>query len=199
MGDIQYEIQSDGRTVWVHSSEGHTVARFGANGIDVHTADSSGCIDCTHGPTALADWELFVASVNRHYGVHIGAVHRPTRFLGAPMTIDPPTGLADWLHHITHDGGDGMPYTHHVLSRLTAIETILRTQPPALMNPDLPAMVIIEFESALAPPHELPESQLLRLRRDAVEAAVELLRAAYNLVPDERPDMNDDEPEPAVS
>lgn len=76
---IFYDIQSDGRVVWVHSSAGHTVARFGANGIDVHTADSTACLDCTHGPTGLADWDRFVASVQEHYGVTVGPEHRPDR------------------------------------------------------------------------------------------------------------------------
>jgi hypothetical protein len=70
-------IQSDGRTVWVHSSLGHTIGRFGSLGIDVHTADSTGCLDCTHGPTGVIEWDRFVVSMAVHHGVDVGLEHMP--------------------------------------------------------------------------------------------------------------------------
>jgi hypothetical protein len=73
----QFDIRSDGRTVWVDSATGYTVARFGPMGVDVHTPDSTGCLDCTHGPTGPAEWDRFVASVHHHYGATVPDEHRP--------------------------------------------------------------------------------------------------------------------------
>jgi hypothetical protein len=74
----QFDIRSDGRTVWVDAATGYTVARFGPMGVDVHTPDSTGCLDCTHGPTGPAEWDRFVASVQAQYGVTVTDEHRPT-------------------------------------------------------------------------------------------------------------------------
>lgn len=70
------EIQSDGRTVWVHR-DGMTVGRFGRMGIDVHTADATACLDCTHGETGRADWEQFKGSMLRHHGISVADKHAP--------------------------------------------------------------------------------------------------------------------------
>lgn len=73
----EFDVRSDGRTVWVDAATGFTVARFGLMGVDVHTPDSTGCLDCTHGPTGPAEWDRFVASVHHHYGVVVSDEHRP--------------------------------------------------------------------------------------------------------------------------
>lgn len=76
-------IQTDGRTVWVHSDEGHTIGRFGPLGIDVHTADSTGCLHCTHGSTTVEDWRIFVTAMLLHHGVDIPDRYMPERFRGS--------------------------------------------------------------------------------------------------------------------
>lgn len=81
-----YGIQWDGRTVWVHH-EAETVARFGINGIDIHTkieqqlAGESPCLSCTHSVTTHADWEQFVDEMLRYYNVQVPAAAIPVRFI----------------------------------------------------------------------------------------------------------------------
>jgi hypothetical protein len=77
--EFMYQVQSDGRSVWVHCSNGMTVARFGRFGIDVHSLDSTECLHCTHGETSPEDWAAFVASVKHHYGFVVPVEHRPER------------------------------------------------------------------------------------------------------------------------
>lgn len=72
-------IESDGVTVWVNGSQG-SIGRFGVMGIDVHTADTSGCLHCTHGRTTAADWDIFVAKMLEHHGVVVPESVRPLRF-----------------------------------------------------------------------------------------------------------------------
>lgn len=74
------DIQTDGRTVWVHSDQGHTIGRFGTLGIDVHTADSTACLHCTHEPTTVDDWHVFVTSMLLHHKVDIPDRFMPERF-----------------------------------------------------------------------------------------------------------------------
>ena len=65
--EIEYEIQfSQTRdTIWIHSTDGSTVARFGKMGVDLHNkvteqlAGEPQCRLCTHGKVTLSDWELF--------------------------------------------------------------------------------------------------------------------------------------------
>jgi hypothetical protein len=75
-------VESDGRTVWVHL-DGFTVGRFSSFGIDLHTADASGCIDCTHEKPMIRDWFRFQSGVLRHYGIVVTDDHKPT-FLELP-------------------------------------------------------------------------------------------------------------------
>ena len=77
---MDHDVQYDGKTVWVHSSDGFTVARFGTRGIDVHLPDASGCLECTHGPTDLKAWERFVEACGEHYGCEIPPEATPDRF-----------------------------------------------------------------------------------------------------------------------
>jgi hypothetical protein len=78
------EIFSDGRIVWVNGGDtGGAIGRFGLNGIDVHTADTTGCLHCTHERTEAADWDIFVSKMREHHGVKVGDEHRPERFLAA--------------------------------------------------------------------------------------------------------------------
>ena len=73
------KVTSDGVTVWVESATG-CLARFGAKGIDVRSADTTACLECTHKTTTAEDWRHFQAFVWRHHGVWVTDDHRPKRF-----------------------------------------------------------------------------------------------------------------------
>lgn len=70
------QVVSDGRTVWVDAG-GYTVGRFSAFGIDIHTAEADGCIDCTHERPDLAGWRRFVDGMLEHHGIEVLEEHRP--------------------------------------------------------------------------------------------------------------------------
>lgn len=74
------EVTSDGVTVWVNGING-ALARFGQSGIDVHSADTTSCIYCTHKPPTAQDWETFKAKVWEHHGVDVSDDHKPARFI----------------------------------------------------------------------------------------------------------------------
>lgn len=75
----QAEVTWDGITVWVNSAEA-SIGRFGRMGIDVHTADGSGCLHCTHAPTDNPwAWGQFVADMLTFHGVVIPAEAMPIR------------------------------------------------------------------------------------------------------------------------
>lgn len=75
-----FDIRSDGITVWVDNSRGFTIARFGTLGIDIHNADATGCLHCTHGHTTDEDWDIFKDKMLKHYNVVIGDEYKPARF-----------------------------------------------------------------------------------------------------------------------
>lgn len=76
-----YELQLSATRdrVWLHCSDGSTVARFGRQGIDLHNSVSeqmegaSQCRLCTHGATTAEDWEVFRARCLEWWGVDIPA------------------------------------------------------------------------------------------------------------------------------
>jgi hypothetical protein len=70
-------VRSDGVTVWVDTVAGFTVGRFSRFGIDVHTADASGCIDCTHTKPGPREWVRFQNGMAAHHGIDVGEEHRP--------------------------------------------------------------------------------------------------------------------------
>lgn len=72
-------ITTDGVTVWVTNLRGFTIGRFGRLGIDVHNADSTACLHCTHEPTDQEDWDIFVLAMLKHHGVKIAPKYRPGR------------------------------------------------------------------------------------------------------------------------
>lgn len=72
-------VRSDGRTVWVDVGM-YTVGRFGRLGIDVHTRTADGCLHCTHEPTTVKDWHVFVEKIYEYHGVRVSHHHMPTRF-----------------------------------------------------------------------------------------------------------------------
>lgn len=81
----EYEITADGTTVWVNTTEGVCIGRFGRRGIDVHRAPGDQtlgeCLFCTHVETTLEDWKKFVWAMQRHHGVLVSDSFVPDRFL----------------------------------------------------------------------------------------------------------------------
>lgn len=65
---IMHETTTDGRTVWVNGPVG-LIGRFSKFGIDVHSADSAGCLHCKPGPCGRQEWGEFVASMWEHHRV----------------------------------------------------------------------------------------------------------------------------------
>ncbi len=76
------EVSSDGQTVWVNNAFVN-IGRFGRLGIDVHNADATSCLHCTHGITTVEDWETFKLKMLEHHGVVVTDEHKPKRFLEA--------------------------------------------------------------------------------------------------------------------
>ena len=76
---MQTQLMSDGVTVWINNKVG-SIGRFGLRGIDVHTADTTGCLYCTHGYTRRQDWDVFVEKMLENHGVVVDQKHRPVRF-----------------------------------------------------------------------------------------------------------------------
>lgn len=74
----KYEIESDGKTVWVNGGEfGVCLGRFSALGIDIHSEDTVSCILCTHETTYPMDWEVFKEGMARFHKVTIDDKHMP--------------------------------------------------------------------------------------------------------------------------
>lgn len=82
-GEAQYEVLSDGATVWVNGADGMALGRFSRFGMDVHKTfeeqlrGGSQCLLCTHSTPDLQGWEQFRAAMRHHYGVEIDDEHRP--------------------------------------------------------------------------------------------------------------------------
>ena len=78
----EYQILSDGKTVWVNKPV--LVGRFSRFGLDVHKpeiCDGGHCIHCTTGLPTPADWETFVAAMVEHFDVVVPDKHKP-KWLG---------------------------------------------------------------------------------------------------------------------
>lgn len=86
---VDYEVQlSESRNaVWVHSSDGSTVGRFGRMGIDLHNTVSDQmagmpqCRLCTHGQPSPADWALFREKALEWWGVEVSEDAFDSRWL----------------------------------------------------------------------------------------------------------------------
>lgn len=77
---FSFDISSDGKTVWVNGENG-CLARFGQNGIDIHTDEGlTDCLFCTHSPTTTQDWELFVSKMQFFYGIKVPAKYKPKKW-----------------------------------------------------------------------------------------------------------------------
>jgi hypothetical protein len=82
-----YDITTDGRTVWVNSAA--CIGRFGMMGIDIHVdiaqqmaRESSECLFCTHTPTTRTDWDTFVQKMKELHNVTVPQKYMPRRFRG---------------------------------------------------------------------------------------------------------------------
>lgn len=72
-----YELQvSESKdALWVHSSDGSTVGRFGKQGVDIHNTvteqlnGASECRLCTHGAPTKSQWQLFIDRAYEYWGV----------------------------------------------------------------------------------------------------------------------------------
>lgn len=76
------QVISGLNAVWVNAPDGHCIARFGFQGIDVHRRlDQQGvlgeCLACTHGRTTPEDWTTFRELVLHHHGVAVPDDMRP--------------------------------------------------------------------------------------------------------------------------
>jgi hypothetical protein len=64
-------------TVWIHSSDGSTVGRFGKMGVDLHntvTEQLNGkpeCRLCTHSKVSQADWDLLRDKALTWWGITV--------------------------------------------------------------------------------------------------------------------------------
>jgi hypothetical protein len=80
-----YQVISDGTTVWVNHSSGYCAARFGRFGIDIHNSpddqERTGeqCLYCTHGAVKAVDWITFTEKVMELFGVTVEDKHCPDR------------------------------------------------------------------------------------------------------------------------
>lgn len=79
----RYELQSDGKTVWVNGPSGDNIGRFSERGIDIHhsveiqLATGKVCALCKPGPCTLIDWYNFRTEMLNRYGVTIADKHMP--------------------------------------------------------------------------------------------------------------------------
>lgn len=80
---MDFEIQANGRTVWVNGADGCCIGRFSRFGVDVHrtfreqAAGMGKCLTCTHGIADEADWQIFVRAMLKHHKVPIPDSVRP--------------------------------------------------------------------------------------------------------------------------
>lgn len=72
----QLQVSDDGRTVWVHGSDGSSVGRFSkVFGLDVHTTvtqqmeGAHQCLHCTHEAPGQDDWLKFIELMLEHHGI----------------------------------------------------------------------------------------------------------------------------------
>jgi hypothetical protein len=80
---MSYEIDSDGRTVWVNGFDGCCWGRFSRYGIDVHHKGAAQvtlgtqCLECVGGPMEPHHWEQFKDAMMRHHAVVVDDRHMP--------------------------------------------------------------------------------------------------------------------------
>jgi len=81
--ELEHEISSDGRIVWVNSAQGMCIGRFSAKGCDVHKdmeaqmRGGSQCLDCRHDLPFDEMWGWFKAAMLKHYNIVVEDQHKP--------------------------------------------------------------------------------------------------------------------------
>lgn len=79
-----YQVQTDGRTVWVNAPDGMNVGRFGVRAVDVHETtdkqlEGAHCADCfVRTDSVWNDWQRFRDSMKRVHGFEMPYDFRPT-------------------------------------------------------------------------------------------------------------------------
>lgn len=79
-----HQVIWDGSCVWVNSSDGAALGRFGKRGLDVHTTPqqqrtgAGQCLACTHSKPTWSDWVEFQAKMLEHYNVQVVDEMSPT-------------------------------------------------------------------------------------------------------------------------
>lgn len=90
-----YQILSDGRTVWINWKDGMCIGRFSPVGVDIHL-DAKGqrksgreCLDCFPRTANLdTDWRKFTEGMQFHYKVLVPEIHKPISVLkGHPQWL----------------------------------------------------------------------------------------------------------------
>jgi hypothetical protein len=76
--EFEVQVSDCGSTIWVHSPDGSTVARFSRRfGVDLHTTvteqlnGASECLFCTHSAPTKSDWDVFRGKLMDAYGVSL--------------------------------------------------------------------------------------------------------------------------------
>lgn len=79
-----FEITSDGRTVWVNANCGMCVGRFTKNHVDIHASakeqmNGVHCLDCfpSRGKSLDESWKQFKESMLTHHKVEIPEIYKP--------------------------------------------------------------------------------------------------------------------------
>lgn len=71
------QVADDRRTLWIHCTDGSTVARFSLFGIDLHNtitdqlAGAPQCRLCTHGTPTPEQWQLFREKALEWFGLQL--------------------------------------------------------------------------------------------------------------------------------
>lgn len=81
---MNYDVFSNGDTVWVNASDGCCIARFSPRGIDIHhnaeqQMAGKTCLDCSPGPCRESDWDRFRAVMKEKYSITIEERHKPRK------------------------------------------------------------------------------------------------------------------------
>lgn len=79
-----YQIEWDGRCVWINDNTGCCIGRFTRNGVDVHrtgpeqVGTGQQCLDCFNDADPSLAWSRFVDSMRVHHRVEIPAGAKPS-------------------------------------------------------------------------------------------------------------------------
>jgi hypothetical protein len=73
-----FQFLTDGRTVWVNSSDAGAIGHLGPNGIDVHNKTNDACLDCGPiDPSQEGVWQRFCTAMHRMHGAVVPENFKP--------------------------------------------------------------------------------------------------------------------------